>query len=124
MIRASSRVTLQAIAFAIACGSLVTQTAAFMWPPDYAEQSRQDVATCVSYARRISPDFEAEVREVDLATGRVDIQRSAGDARGEVAFSKCLVVVRQWRLIERNLPRPADPDPAAMAKKVPASFIR
>ena len=48
-------------------------TYGFTWQPDYAEQSRADVATCVQYARQISPRFEAEVREVDLATGRVDM---------------------------------------------------
>jgi hypothetical protein len=85
------------------------------------------VAICVQYARQTSPRFEAEVREVDLATGRVDIQRTANDARGEVAFSKCLLAVRQWRLIERNLPRSPEPDPpalATMAGATPRSVIR
>ena len=41
-------------------------------------------------------------REVDLSTGRVDIAHTINDTRGEVAFSKCLLAVRQWRLIERN----------------------
>ena len=112
---------------AITLGCVAVLTVGFAWPPDYAEQSRADVATCVGYARQTSPRFDAEVRDVDLATGRVDIQHSAGDARGEVAFSKCLLAVRQWRLIERNLPKPADPGPpdlATMAEKAPVSFIR
>jgi hypothetical protein len=57
----------------------------------------------------------------------VDIQRTGSDARGEVAFSKCLLAVRQWRLIERNLPRSAEPDPpspAPMAGTPPLSVIR
>jgi hypothetical protein len=81
----------------------------------------------VQYARQTSPRFEAEVREVDLTTGRVDIARTANDARGEVAFSKCLLAVRQWRLIERNLPRVPEPDPpalATMAGTSPLSVVR
>ena len=111
----------------IALGCVAALTVGFTWPADYAEQSRADVATCVSYARRVSPTFDAQVRDVDLTTGRVDIQRSPGDVRGEAAFSKCLLAVRQWRLIERHLPRPADPglpEVATMAEKAPDSFIR
>jgi hypothetical protein len=56
---------------------------------------------------------------VDLQTGRVDIERAAiDDPRGERAFSRCLLALRQWRLIERNLPNPTEPgepDPATMA---------
>jgi hypothetical protein len=99
----------------------------FAWPPDYAEQSRADVATCVGYARQTSPSFDANVSGVDLQTGRVDIQHSPGDARGELAFSRCLLAVRQWRLIERNLPSPTEPsppDPATMAGRLPDSFSR
>ena len=112
---------------AIVLGCTGLLTCGFTWPPDYAEQTRADVAICVQYARQTSPRFEAEVREVDLATGRVDIQRTANDARGEVAFSKCLLVVRQWRLIERNLPRSPEPEPpdlATMAGATPRSVIR
>ena len=112
---------------AIVLGCTVLLTCGFTWPPDYAEQSRADVATCVQYARQTSPRFEAAVREVDMTTGRVDIERTANDARGEVAFSKCLLAVRQWRLIERNLPRPPLPDPpalATMAGTAPLSVIR
>jgi hypothetical protein len=91
----------------------------FVWPPDYAEESRGDVTTCVSYAQRTSPSFSAWVRDVDLQTGRVDIERSpVDDGRGERAFSRCLLAVRQWRLIERNLPKltePGEPDPTTMA---------
>ena len=112
---------------AIVLGCTVLLTCGFTWPPDYAEQTRADVATCVQYARQTSPRFEAEVREVDLATGRVDIQRTANDARGEVAFSKCLLAVRQWRLIERNLPRSPESEPpalATMAGATPRSLVR
>lgn len=112
---------------AIVLGCTVLLTCGFTWPPDYAEQSRADVATCVQYARRTSPRFEAQVREVDLTTGRVDIERTANDARGEVAFSKCLLAVRQWRLIERNLPRTPAPEPpalATMAGTPPLSVVR
>ena len=112
---------------AIVLGCTVLLTCGFTWPPEYVEQTRADVAICVQYARRTSPRFEAEVREVDLATGRVDIQRTANDARGEVAFSKCLLAVRQWRLIERNLPRSPEPEPAdlaTMAATTPRSVIR
>ncbi|HET8531075.1 MAG TPA: hypothetical protein VFO08_08005 [Methylomirabilota bacterium] len=112
---------------AIVLGCTVLLTCGFTWPPEYAEQTRADVAICVQYARRTSPRFEAEVREVDLATGQVDIQRTANDARGEVAFSKCLLAVRQWRLIERNLPRSPEPDPpalATMAGATPRSIVR
>ena len=89
----------------------------FAWPPDHAEQSRADVATCVIFAQRTSPAFTAWVRDVDLETGHVDIERAA-DARGERAFSRCLVAVRHWRLVERTLPKPTEPDrpdPATMA---------
>jgi hypothetical protein len=112
---------------AVLLGSVAMLTAGFTWPPDYAEQTRADVALCVSYARQSSPRFDAEVRDVDLTTGRVDIQRFAGDARGEVAFATCLRAVRQWRLIERNLPSPTDPgrmDPATAADKARPSFVR
>ena len=91
----------------------------FAWPPDYAEQSRADVTTCVSYAQRTSPGFAAWVRGVDLQTGHVDIERaSIEDSRGERAFSRCLIAMRRWRLIERNLPKltePGEPDPTTMA---------
>jgi hypothetical protein len=100
----------------------------FAWPPDYAEQSRADVTTCVSYAQRTSPAFEAWVRDVDLQTGRVDIERfPTDDSRGERAFSRCLLAVRHWRLIERNLPKPTDPvepDPTTMAGRRPDSQSR
>jgi hypothetical protein len=99
----------------------------FAWPSDYAEQSRADVATCVGYARQTSPGFDAKVSAVDLETGRVDIERSQSDARGELAFSRCLLSVRHWRLIERNLPKPADPgkaDPATMAGRLPDTLTR
>ena len=111
---------------AIALGAAAGLTLGFTWLPDYAEQSRADVATCVTYARQSSPRFDAQVRDVDLATGHVDIQRSADDARGEVAFATCLVAVRQYRFIERNLPSPTDPaptDPTA-ADESPRSFAR
>jgi hypothetical protein len=118
---------IRAIAFGCTLIGSVLLTCGFAWPPDYADQSRADVATCVEYARYTSPHFEAAVREVDLATGRVDIERTANDARGEVAFSKCLLAVRQWRLIERNLPRSPEPHPAelaTMAGTPPISVIR
>jgi hypothetical protein len=76
----------------------------------------------VDYARRTSPRFDAQVNAVDLETGRVDIERSAGDSSGERAFSKCLLAVRRWRLIERHLPKPPDPeppDPRTMAGRIP-----
>ena len=102
-------------------------TCGFVWPPEYAEQSRADVATCVQYAQATSPTYYAQVRDVDLATGRVDIQR-IGDARGEVAFSKCLLAVRQWRLIERNLPpvapEPEHAEPSTMAGTQAGSIVR
>lgn len=100
----------------------------FAWPPDYAEQSRADVTTCVGYAQRTSPGFEAWVRGVDLETGHVDIERAPGDdSRGERAFSRCLLSVRHWRLIERYLPKPTEPgapDPATMASRPPDSLTR
>jgi hypothetical protein len=99
----------------------------FAWPPDFADQSRADVTTCVSYARRTSPGFEARVRSVDLESGHVDIEHSPNDSRGERAFSRCLLSVRQWRLIERNLPKltePGKPDPTTMAGRGPDSLTR
>jgi hypothetical protein len=91
----------------------------FAWPPDYAEQAQADVSTCLCYAQRTSPSFAALVRGVVLQNGHVDIERAAiDDARGERAFSRCLLAVRQWRLIERNLPKltePGEPDPTTMA---------
>jgi len=91
----------------------------FAWPPDYAEESRADVTTCVSFAQRTSPTFTAWVRSVDLESGHVDIERAAvDDTRGERAFTRCLLAVRYWRLIARNLPKPTDPgqlEPATMA---------
>jgi hypothetical protein len=112
---------------AIVLGSVAMLTVGYAWPPDYAEQSRADVATCVSYTRQTSPQFDAQVRDVDLTTGHVDIQRSAADARAEVAFASCLLAVRHWRLIERHLPSPTDPgpiDPAPKADKTSPSFVR
>ena len=92
---------IRAIAFGCTLSGSVLLTCGFAWPPDYADQSRADVATCVEYARYTSPHFEAAVREVDLATGRVDI--------------------------ERNLPRSPEPHPAelaTMAGTPPISVIR
>ena len=104
-------------ALVLTCTALLCS--GFAWPPDHAEQSRADVTTCVSYAQRTSPTFTAWVRDVDLQTGHVDIERLAtDDARGERAFTRCLLAVRQWRLIERNLPKPTEPGtpkPATMA---------
>jgi hypothetical protein len=90
----------------------------FAWPPDFAEQSRADVTTCVSYAQRTSPYFTASVRGVDLETGQVDIERPAADPRGDRAFTRCQLAMRRWRLSERNQPNPTEPgepDPATMA---------
>lgn len=112
-------------AVVIGCAALLT--CGYTWPPDYVEQSRADVATCVDYARQTSPRFDAQVNGVDLETGRVDIQRSAGDSRGERAFSTCLLAVRRWRLIERHLPKPPDPGPPdfrTMAGRIPDSLNR
>jgi hypothetical protein len=113
---------------AIVLTCIVLLCSGFAWPPDYADQSRADVSTCVSYARRTSPIFEAWVRDVDLETGRVDIERfPSDDSRGERAFSRCLLSVRHWRLIERNLPKPTEPgspDPATMAGRRPDSLTR
>ena len=100
----------------------------FAWPPDYAEQSQADVSTCVSYAQRTSPAFEAWVRGVDLESGYVDIEHfPRDDSRGERAFSRCLLSVRHWRLIERNLPKATDPgvpEAPAMAGRRPDSLTR
>ena len=108
-------------------GGILLLTCGFVWPPEYADESRADVATCVQYARHSSPSFDAQVRGVDLSTGQVDIQRE-GDARGEVAFSKCLLAVRQWRLIERNLPptapEPEHAEPSTMAGTQAGSVVR
>ena len=76
---------------AIALGSVAVLTLGFTWPAEYAEQSRADVATCVTYARQSSPRFDAQVRDVDLATGHVDIQRSGDDARGDRIDVTCIV---------------------------------
>jgi hypothetical protein len=110
-------------AFVVGCTALLC--CAFAWPPEYVEQSRADVSTCETYARATTPRFEARVQSVDLATGRVEIERTPNDTRGEVAFSKCLLAVRQWRLIERNLPKlpaPPAPDLATMAGR-PADTV-
>ena len=108
-------------------GGTVLLTCGFVWPPEYADESRADVATCVQYAQQTSPTYYALVRDVDLTTGRVDIQR-IGDARGEVAFSRCLLAVRQWRLIERNLPprvpEPEHAEPSTMAGAAAPSVVR
>jgi len=101
---------------AIVLGCAALLACAFTWSSDYAEQSRADVAMCVTYARQVSPGFDARVESVDRETGRVEIRRAAGDTRGELAFSRCLLAVRQWRLIERNLPKPIDPGPPDWAK--------
>ena len=116
---------------AIVLGSVLSGTllltTGFVWPPEYVDESRADVATCVQYAQQTSPAYYAQVRDVDLTTGRVDIQR-IGDARGEVAFSKCLLAVRQWRLIERNLPpkapQPEHAEPSNMAGAPASSVVR
>ena len=93
----------------------------FAWP-------RADVTTCVSFAQRTSPTFSAWVRSVDLESGHVDIERAAThDTRGERAFSRCLLAVRYWRLIARNLPKPTDPGPlesATMARGATDSLTR
>ena len=105
----------------------VSLCSGFTWPPDYAEQSRADVSTCVDYARRTSPTFDARVRGVDLQTGHVDIQSSPEDTRGGRAFTRCLLAVRQWRLVERHLPKPTEPgppDPKTMAGREADSLTR
>src|SRR5260370_34851998 len=104
---------IRAIAYGCTLSGSVLLTCGFAWPPDYADQSRADVATCGEYARYTSPHFEAAGRAVDLATGRVDIERTANDARGEVALSKGLLAVRQVRLVRRALAPCAHATPAA-----------
>ncbi|HZP36473.1 MAG TPA: hypothetical protein VFE48_08280 [Methylomirabilota bacterium] len=117
----------RAIVLGSVLGSTLLLTSGFVWPPEYADESRADVATCVQYAQQTSPTYYAEVRGVDLTTGHVDIRR-IGDARGELAFSKCLLAVRQWRLIERNLPppvpEPEHAEPATMAGAAASSVVR
>ncbi len=85
------------------CGFVVT--------PEYEQQAREDVATCAGYARHESPSFEAAVRSIDPTTGEVRIARQHADARGEFAFEKCLMAIRKWRVVERNLPKTVDPNP-------------
>ena len=65
----------------------------FTWPPDYAEQSRADVVTCVRYARLISPTFDAQVRNVDLQTGRVDTTSSPGASRASTSSTSAATSV-------------------------------
>jgi hypothetical protein len=99
----------------------------FTFPPDYAAQSRADVGLCVSFARHTSPTFDAHVRDVNLETGYVEIDRAPNDARGDRAFTRCLLAVRQWRLVERHLPKPTEPglpDPPTMAGREGESRTR
>lgn len=85
------------------CGFAVT--------PEYEQQAREDVATCVSYAKRELPPFEAVVRSIDPTTGEVRIDRLNADARGDFAFGKRLMAMRKWRVVERNLSKTVDPNP-------------
>lgn len=89
------------------CGFAVT--------PAYERQARQDVATCVDYAKRQSAAFDATVQSIDRNTGEVSIERLNANARGEYAFDKCLTTLRKWRVVERNLPKTVDPTPPTVA---------
>ena len=89
------------------CGFAVT--------PAYERQARQDVATCVDYAKRQSAAFDATVQSIDRNTGEVSIERLNANARGEYAFDKCLTALRKWRVVERNLPKTVDPTPPTVA---------
>src|SRR5260370_8362048 len=102
---------IRAIAFGCTLSGSVLLTCGFAWPPDYADQSRADVATCVEYTRDTSPHFEAAVREADLATGRVHIERTANRARATVPFSKFLIAMARCRRSRARPPPPPTPPP-------------
>ena len=83
----------------------------FTLTPEYEKQARDEVAFCVSFAKRDAPSFEAVVRSIDGKSGAIQIDRINSSPRGEVAFANCLAGIRKGRLVERHLPKTADPTP-------------
>ncbi len=86
----------------------------FTLTSEYEEQARDEVAFCVGFAKRDAPSFDAAVRSIDPKTGEVRIDRLNSTPRGEVAFGNCLMGIRKGRLVERHLPKTADPTPPAV----------
>jgi len=95
----------------VALGAAGLLVCGFAVTPEYEQQAREEVATCVGYAKRDSASFDAVVRSVDPTTGEVRIDRLNANARGEFTFATCLMAIRKWRVVERHLPKTADPTP-------------
>ena len=83
----------------------------FTLTPEYEKQAREEVAFCAAFARRDAPSFDATVASIDRKTGELRIERVNSTPRGEVAFGNCLAGIRKGRLVERHLPKTADPTP-------------
>ncbi len=96
------------LALAMAAGLFLC---GFTLTPEYEKQAREEVAFCAAFARRDAPAFDAAITSIDRRTGELRIERANSTPRGEVAFANCLAGVRKGRLVERHLPKTADPTP-------------
>ena len=81
----------------------------FTFTADYEREAKSDVDFCASYTRRDVPSFETSVVAIDRATGAIQIDRRNASGSANALFDRCLVGVRKWRLVERYLPKTADP---------------
>jgi len=83
----------------------------FSFTADYERDARSDVDFCAGYTRRDVPSFEASVVAIDQTSGAIQIDRRNATGPANAVFDRCMVSVRKWRLVERYLPRTADPTP-------------
>src|SRR5262245_19040351 len=83
----------------------------FSLTPEYEREAKDDVNFCAGYTRRDFSSFEASVVAIDRASGAIRIDRRNTTGPANALFDRCLVGVRKWRLVDRYLPRTADPTP-------------
>ncbi len=94
------RLVILAVGGLLLCGFILT--------PEYEQRVREDVAVCVAHARQDSASFDAFVSRVEPTTGEVSM-RVLGDARGEFAFTKCLMTIRNWTWVGDRVQRVTTP---------------
>jgi len=87
----------------------------FTLTAEYERDAKSDVDFCAGYTRRDVPSFEASVVTIDRATGAIQIDRRNATGPANALFARCMVSVRKWRLVERYLPKTADPTPPTTA---------
>ena len=100
MVTTSVRLVTLAVAGLLLCGFTLT--------PEYELRIKEDVAVCVAHARQEYASFDAFVSRVEPTSGEVAM-RVLGGARGEFAFTKCLMTIRDWTWVDDRVQRVTTP---------------